>query len=96
MVSFMRSGGYSVAAQVPKIQQETLVIWGRNDQILDPKLAEQFKSAIPKCTLAWIEECGHCAHVEKPDEAARLLLEFASVDKADKAVLEQQGAVSAV
>ncbi|KAK9799016.1 hypothetical protein WJX73_006244 [Symbiochloris irregularis] len=55
MVSFIRSGGYSVASQVPRIQQETLVIWGREDQILDPKLAEQFKAAIPNCTLAYIE-----------------------------------------
>ena len=95
IASFMKSGGYHVASKVAQIQQETLIVWGRNDQILDVKLAEQFKASIPRCTLAYIESCGHCGHVEKPEEAARLLLQFAAQGP-EKERLERQGITSVV
>lgn len=41
-VAFMRSGGYSLSQRIKDIQQETLVLWGRNDEILEPELATRF------------------------------------------------------
>ena len=78
----MKSGGYRIASHIADISVETLIIWGRNDEILDPKLAERFKDTINNCQVAYIEDCGHCAHLEKPAETARLLLEFAGASRA--------------
>jgi pimeloyl-ACP methyl ester carboxylesterase len=37
MVSFMQSGGFSPSAKVPTIQSPSLILWGRQDGILDGK-----------------------------------------------------------
>ncbi|PIA63084.1 hypothetical protein AQUCO_00200838v1 [Aquilegia coerulea] len=39
-VNFMISGGYNVSNQIKKVRQETLIIWGENDQIISSELAE--------------------------------------------------------
>lgn len=42
-LQYMRSGGFMVSSKVPSIATETLVLWGRQDKILDPKLyAERY------------------------------------------------------
>lgn len=40
-VKYMASGGFTVSTKVPNIATETLVLWGRQDKILDPKLYAQ-------------------------------------------------------
>ena len=37
-LKYMGSGGFTVSTKVPNIETETLVLWGRQDKILDPKL----------------------------------------------------------
>jgi len=75
-VAFMRSGGYSISSRIPDVKQPTLVLWGRQDEILEPKYAAQFEAALQNGQLQWIEECGHCGHLEKPTETAARILEF--------------------
>lgn len=67
-IAFMRSGGYSISSRIQEVQQPTLVLWGRQDEILEPKYAAQFEAALPNGRLQWVEDCGHCAHLEKPTE----------------------------
>lgn len=40
-LKFIESGGFSVSGKIKNIFSETLVIWGRQDKILDPKLYAQ-------------------------------------------------------
>ena len=68
-----------MSSQVADVQQNTLVIWGRNDEILNPKQAEEFASVIPRCRVEYIENCGHVGHVEQPTEVANLILGFAGI-----------------
>ena len=35
LLSFMSSGGFKPKNKVPLVQQQTCVIWGRNDEILN-------------------------------------------------------------
>eukprot|EP00873_Tetraselmis_striata_P045818 jgi/Tetstr1/466082/TSEL_010668.t2 len=74
--AFMQSGGYSILDKIPKVQQETLILWGRNDEILDPKYATQFEETLPNARLVWVEECGHCAHLEQPQFMCQQVLDF--------------------
>jgi pimeloyl-ACP methyl ester carboxylesterase len=75
-IAWMRSGGYAISARIPEVQQPTLVLWGRQDQILEAKYAGMFEAALPDGRLQWIEECGHCGHLEKPVETAAAILQF--------------------
>lgn len=58
------------------MQQDTLILWGRNDEILDPKYATQFEETLPNAKLVWVEECGHCAHLEQPEFMCQQVLDF--------------------
>lgn len=37
-LQYMGSGGFAVSKKVPNIDTETLILWGRQDKILDPTL----------------------------------------------------------
>jgi pimeloyl-ACP methyl ester carboxylesterase len=79
LVSFMQSGGFSPSAKVPTIQAPSLVLWGRQDGILDgSEFANKFVDQLPNAQLRWIEECGHVPHLEQPDQTADAMQEFLS------------------
>lgn len=46
-VAFMRSGGYRVSQMIEKVQQETTVVWGAKDEILDPESGKLFNERLP-------------------------------------------------
>lgn len=47
-LQYMRGGGFSVSAKVPNIATETLILWGRQDEILDPKrYAQRLDTIVP-------------------------------------------------
>ncbi|CAI5514080.1 unnamed protein product [Closterium sp. Naga37s-1] len=79
MVDFMRSGGYHVSKRVGEVSQPCLVVWGSEDEILEPSLAERFKAELPDCRdVVHLQGCGHIPHVERPADVAQLILEFCS------------------
>ena len=45
--AFMRSGGYKVSKRISDVQQDTTVVWGRNDEVLDAKDAQAFVKILP-------------------------------------------------
>ena len=53
---------------LPSIKNNCCIIWGRNDVVTPPEIAEQFHELIPGSRLYWIEECGHVPMMEKPEE----------------------------
>lgn len=82
MVSFMQSGGFSPSSKVSKINSPALVLWGREDGILDGvEFANKFVEELPDAELQWIEECGHVPHLEQPDETASTILGFLASDR---------------
>jgi pimeloyl-ACP methyl ester carboxylesterase len=94
LVSFMLSGGFSPSLKVATIEAPALVLWGRQDGILDGKeFANKFVETLPNAELRWIEECGHVPHLEKPDETADAIAEFLSLQAPIKEVFPF-GAVS--
>mmetsp|Transcript_28027 Transcript_28027/g.39602 ORF Transcript_28027/g.39602 Transcript_28027/m.39602 type:complete len:384 (+) Transcript_28027:199-1350(+) len=81
LVGFMQSGGFSPSKKVPTIQAPALVLWGRQDGILDgEEFANKFVQTLPNAKLQWIEECGHVPHLEQPENTAEVILEFLTSD----------------
>ncbi|MCC3404039.1 MAG: alpha/beta hydrolase [Microcoleus sp. PH2017_10_PVI_O_A] len=77
LIAFTKSGGYGgFGAKLAQIQQQTLILWGKQDRILGTADAEKFKSAIANSQLIWIPDCGHVPHLEKPQITAQHILEF--------------------
>jgi pimeloyl-ACP methyl ester carboxylesterase len=52
---------------------KTGLIWGKNDAVTPPEVAEEFHKLMPNSDLYWIDKCGHAAMMEHPDEFNRLL-----------------------
>lgn len=67
---------HNMAKDLPKIHIPTCIIWGKNDQVTPPEVAEEFKALLPNSSLNWIDKCGHAAMMEHPDEFNRIMLEW--------------------
>ncbi len=64
------------------ITTPTCLIWGKNDTITPPMVAEEFHKLIPSSELHWIDKCGHAPMMEVPNEFNRILAEFLKKHKA--------------
>jgi pimeloyl-ACP methyl ester carboxylesterase len=55
------------------MKQPACLIWGKNDTITPPDVAEEFHRLLPKSELHWIDKCGHAPMMEQPIEFNTLL-----------------------
>ncbi len=76
----LRRADASVYDDLPDLAVPTLVLSGREDLQFSWQSAEAAARRIPRARFAAIEGAGHFPMVEKPDETARLLLEFLDTD----------------
>ena len=52
------------------------LIWGKNDIITPPEVAEEFLAGFPDADLHWIDECGHAPMMEHPDTFNQILSDW--------------------
>lgn len=64
--------------ELQNIKQPVCLIWGKNDTITPPMVAEEFKKLLPNSELHWIDKCGHAPMMEVPGEFNIILNEFLS------------------
>ena len=64
---------HNMLNDLPKIATPVCLIWGRQDNVTPPEVAEDMNKSLPNSSLYWIEECGHAAMMEKPDEFNNIL-----------------------
>ncbi|MBS1938919.1 MAG: alpha/beta hydrolase [Bacteroidetes bacterium] len=57
---------HNMAAELPKLKMPVCLIWGKQDTITPPHVAEEFHQLIPQSDLFWIDQCGHAAMMEQP------------------------------
>lgn len=67
---------HNMAKDLPHMDLPVCLIWGKNDQITPPEVAEEFHAGFPDSDLLWIDECGHAPMMEHPQEFNRLLSEW--------------------
>ncbi len=64
---------HNMAKDLPKMKTPTCIIWGKNDNVTPPEVAEDFDKLLPDSDLYWIDKCGHAAMMEHPDHFNELL-----------------------
>lgn len=67
---------HNMAKDLPKMLTPTCIIWGKNDNVTPPEVAEDFDKLLPDSDLFWIDKCGHAAMMEHPEEFNKLLNEW--------------------
>jgi pimeloyl-ACP methyl ester carboxylesterase len=65
---------HNMAKDLPKMHLPTCIIWGKNDSVTPPEVAEEFHRLLPNSSLNWIDKCGHAAMMERPAEFNELML----------------------
>ncbi|MBE9584374.1 alpha/beta hydrolase [Mucilaginibacter sp. JRF] len=73
---------HNMAKDLHKITVPVGLLWGKNDKITPPEVAEEFNQLLPNAELHWIDECGHAPMMEQPERFNILLRQF--LDKLKK------------
>lgn len=67
---------HNMAKDLPNMQQPTCIIWGRQDNVTPPNVAEEFHEKLPNSSLYWIDKCGHADMMEHPDQFNTILYKW--------------------
>lgn len=67
---------HNLGDKLHKIKAPTLLIWGNQDTVTPPFVAEKFHELIAGSRLHFLDKCGHAPMMEKPEEFNRLLESF--------------------
>lgn len=65
-----------VQDQLPSLNLPTAVIVGDEDRATHPEQAQAMAQAIPNARLYTIQQAGHTAAIEKPNDVAQAMLDF--------------------
>lgn len=57
----------NLAVYLPQIKIPVLLIWGLQDIVTPPAVADEFKELLPNATLHYINHCGHAPMMEQPE-----------------------------
>lgn len=66
----------NVRAVLSKLRIPSLLVWGRQDRMVPIALAHRFLSYNPALQLIELENAGHCAHDERPEQVNWELLNW--------------------
>jgi pimeloyl-ACP methyl ester carboxylesterase len=64
------------AKNIKLIQQNTLVLWGEEDQLIPIEKAYQFHKDLPNSTLVILKDVGHIPMEERPHESLEAIISF--------------------
>ena len=67
---------HNMSKDLSKIKIPVALIWGRDDKITPPEVAEEFHLLLPDSQLDWVEKCGHAPMMERPVEFNTILTKF--------------------
>jgi pimeloyl-ACP methyl ester carboxylesterase len=67
---------HNMQDDLKKIHMPVGLIWGKNDKVTPPDVAEEFHQHIPQSDLVWIDKCGHAPMMEQPEDFNKALKAF--------------------
>lgn len=59
---------HNMLNDLPKIKTPVCLIWGKQDNVTPPEVAIDMHKSLPDSDLFWIDQCGHAAMMERPQE----------------------------
>lgn len=67
---------HNLADKLNDIEVPVLLIWGKQDKVTPPFVAEKFNDLLPNATLKWVDKCGHAPMMEHPKVFNEYLKDF--------------------
>ena len=59
---------HNMAKDLPNMNMPVCLVWGKQDIITPPHVAEDFQRLLPNSELHWIDKCGHAPMMEHPKQ----------------------------
>lgn len=78
MLNLATSNQFPDESLIGKVTRPTLIIWGKQDEIIPVEHAERFHQAIKGSKVELIDQCGHCPMMEEPLKTRELVEQFFS------------------
>lgn len=67
---------HNMAKELPNMKQDACLLWGKNDNVTPPEVAEEFHKLLPNSDLFWFDKCGHAPMMEHPIDFANTCVEW--------------------
>lgn len=77
----VQAGQYPVEPELPKIAVPTLILWGREDELIPLEAGRKLNSLIKNSKLVIIDNCGHLPQEELPARVVEELTRFVTANK---------------
>ena len=72
---------YLLESRFAGVKSPVLVIWGDTDRVIDVSATDTMKKSKPEIQLKIMKDMGHSPMLERPEETAKLMLEFIAQKK---------------
>ena len=69
---------HNMSKDIPNLSLPVCLIWGKQDTVTPPHVAEEFHRLFPNSSLYWIDKCGHSPMWEHPQEFIKILEKWLS------------------
>ena len=67
---------HNMAKDLPSMTQDSCLLWGKNDAVTPPEVADEFHRLLPNSELYWFDKCGHAPMMEHPLDFANTCVEW--------------------
>jgi len=67
---------HNMSSDIPKITIPVCLIWGKQDGVTPPHVAEEFHKLFPNSELFWLDKCGHSPMWEHPKLFTNILCDW--------------------
>jgi pimeloyl-ACP methyl ester carboxylesterase len=71
----------AILSSLNKTRIPTLIIWGRNDDVIPASIAETIRSSLESSQLVVVEDAGHVPHWEQPSVFENAVVHFLEVSQ---------------
>jgi pimeloyl-ACP methyl ester carboxylesterase len=65
-----------LAKRLHRIEAPTLIVWGKDDNLISSAYAEEFGSRIAGSRVEVLDDCGHIPQLEQPEKTFALVTDF--------------------
>ncbi len=77
LLAFAKSAiRHNMAEDIPNFKMPVCLIWGKQDKVTPPHVAEEFHSLFPNSKLFWIDKCGHSPMWEHPEKFSEITIDW--------------------
>jgi triacylglycerol lipase len=73
---FEQLAGPALERRVSRLDTPALVVWGKEDRVLNPRGADALKAIMPNAELLLMDDIGHVPMLEAPGQSAQDYLRF--------------------